>query len=300
MKKIDEKKQKIYDVYKENLNILTDNGFYKSQRDTYLCPICLKPKLLHELTLEDYPPKSVGGKANLLTCSKCNNEAGSKIDFHLNNIMDFQTKEENRYRIEIFNGKKFNGLFNKKTGKVTYPNNINDPNELEKELKTLKAGSKINLKYMKPMDDLRIKLALLKTSYLFAFEKFGYVLILDKNYDIIRYSIINNDTTWVEKNIKLFNTVEYDKENNLHEMIGAFIFTDTNFESLFVGFKLTKNQIDYYCSVLLPLPNRNLSSFSEISKKDEILIRWREINSIRDFCLDNINSFINMYSLMYD
>lgn len=39
------------------------------------------------LTLEDAPPKSLGGKAHVLTCKECNNKAGQKIDYHLTERM---------------------------------------------------------------------------------------------------------------------------------------------------------------------------------------------------------------------
>ncbi|MDD4438113.1 MAG: HNH endonuclease [Tissierellia bacterium] len=33
--------------------------------------------------MEDAPPKSLGGKANTLTCKTCNSKCGHEIDFHL-------------------------------------------------------------------------------------------------------------------------------------------------------------------------------------------------------------------------
>ncbi|WP_394368459.1 HNH endonuclease [Adhaeribacter radiodurans] len=58
---------------------------------TYICPICLikfseealSEKVKNNLTLEDAPPKSLGGSQIALTCKKCNNTCGHKVDFHL-------------------------------------------------------------------------------------------------------------------------------------------------------------------------------------------------------------------------
>jgi len=58
---------------------------YTSSSGLYLCPICgtgFSQSALStgELTLEDVPPASVGGKGIVLTCKGCNNEAGNSID----------------------------------------------------------------------------------------------------------------------------------------------------------------------------------------------------------------------------
>jgi hypothetical protein len=37
----------------------------------------------NHLTLEDIPPRSLGGKPIILTCKSCNNTIGHKIDYHL-------------------------------------------------------------------------------------------------------------------------------------------------------------------------------------------------------------------------
>ncbi len=68
-----------------------DRGAYAYQQArpgspaVYCCPLCLrhydKPDSAI-LTLEDVPPLSVGGRPLVLTCKECNNEHGSKIDFH--------------------------------------------------------------------------------------------------------------------------------------------------------------------------------------------------------------------------
>jgi hypothetical protein len=57
-------------------------------KPVYLCPLCECPIskedfLAEALTAEDVPPTSVGGKKIVLTCQRCNNDQGSKIDSHL-------------------------------------------------------------------------------------------------------------------------------------------------------------------------------------------------------------------------
>jgi hypothetical protein len=55
--------------------------------DWYACPSCLglyAPKAVASgvLTIEDVPPKALGGRPMLLTCKQCNNNAGSELDAH--------------------------------------------------------------------------------------------------------------------------------------------------------------------------------------------------------------------------
>jgi hypothetical protein len=60
-----------------------------------LAPICLAPFTIEallekRLSAEHVPPKSVGGRELLLTCTVCNNSAGTKLD------ADAKTKEDVR------------------------------------------------------------------------------------------------------------------------------------------------------------------------------------------------------------
>jgi len=62
----------------------------------YYCPICGDgyPELSaisgEELTLEDVPPKSIGGKPILLTCRRCNSSAGHTMDVCTANKRKFE------------------------------------------------------------------------------------------------------------------------------------------------------------------------------------------------------------------
>jgi hypothetical protein len=52
----------------------------------YCCPLCLRGfDLAHMdlLSIEDVPPRSVGGRPLLLTCKQCNNRHGTELDAHI-------------------------------------------------------------------------------------------------------------------------------------------------------------------------------------------------------------------------
>jgi hypothetical protein len=55
----------------------------------YACPICLRISPSDAtLTVEDVPPKSVGGRPLILTCKSCNDAAGATLDWHWSNFSD--------------------------------------------------------------------------------------------------------------------------------------------------------------------------------------------------------------------
>ncbi|MFD5518634.1 HNH endonuclease [Streptomyces sp. NPDC127066] len=61
----------------------------------YACPCCLfafpyAALEARNLTIEHVPPESLGGKAMLLTCKRCNNDAGRDFDSHAQKRAEFQ------------------------------------------------------------------------------------------------------------------------------------------------------------------------------------------------------------------
>lgn len=84
----------------------------------YVCPICDKAfseaaVLAGVLTAEHVPPQSFGGRELLLTCKKCNNEAGTLLDAHarrkedLSDVMIRPPGKPLKVRVE-HRGKKLN------------------------------------------------------------------------------------------------------------------------------------------------------------------------------------------------
>ena len=59
-----------------------------SSSSEYLCPICLKPCALDELTDEHVPQHSLGGHKMTLTCKECNSKSGSEVDVYLTNTIE--------------------------------------------------------------------------------------------------------------------------------------------------------------------------------------------------------------------
>ncbi len=207
-----EKKRKvIFDKYSENLHFLKNNNIIDIElnyKRTYICPICLNQFsetalnqiLENPLTLEDAPPKSLGGKANILTCKKCNNTCGHEIDKHLTERM--QELDHHKLLPNIEFTAKFEIDGNTIQGKISIDDNgkmiayhinkNNNPVKLKGYIKDVKNDKVINLKIdKKQVNPINLQIALLKTGYLLIFEKFGYSLIFNNTYNRVRKQLTN-------------------------------------------------------------------------------------------------------------
>ncbi|RZJ71743.1 hypothetical protein [Flavobacterium sp.] len=211
MNKAQIKRKKIFDAYSGQLHNLVEAGLYNVKLiydQTYICPICFNQfsekgldtseKIF--LTLEDAPPKSLGGKSNTLTCSKCNNEAGHAIDFHLverlsdMDVTSFLPNTGSRATV-THKGITVNGIVNVGDNgiiTITHLETTNNPVNLKDYINTT---GKDDLPYLEfptsRVDFRKFEIALLKTAYILAFEKFGYSLILSNAFDIVREQIQN-------------------------------------------------------------------------------------------------------------
>ncbi len=202
----DKKRKNIFDKYAVHLRLLVENGIIQQDlpfEETYICPVCARPfskdsldqQNGNPLTLEDAPPKSLGGRANVLTCRECNNTAGQQIDHHLTTRMHELDQYQFVPGVEFHPVFENNGSVVQGTIKVNDKGQVdakhsikkNNPAVLEKYIAATSKDDVINLKHRdSKVDVFRLQLALLKTAYLMIFEKFGYALLLDPAYDRLR------------------------------------------------------------------------------------------------------------------
>lgn len=115
------KRRALFNKYSANLHMLVDSGILNISLEfehTYICPICMRQfsedaldqTVSNPLTFEDVPPKSLGGKSNILTCSECNNYCGRHIDYHLTHVLS------NKDFTEFVPNSSFSALFTNKDG----------------------------------------------------------------------------------------------------------------------------------------------------------------------------------------
>lgn len=209
MSRNDRKRLDIFNKYSKQLNDLRDLGLHNIQLPydkTYICPICfnqfseddLDTSKDNFLTLEDAPPKSLGGTANTLTCKKCNNEAGHQIDFHLIerlkelDVRSFLPNTGSKITI-THEGLRVQGTLEVDENGVitiTHLNKVNNPSALAEYVSKTGVGEKRSIDFIASrVDAKRLEVALLKTAYILAFEHYGYPLILSKAFDIVRQQI---------------------------------------------------------------------------------------------------------------
>ena len=207
------KRKAIFDKFSKQLHSLVELGLYDidlKYSKTFLCPTCfnqfsesdLNISKENHLTLEDAPPKSLGGKANTLTCKKCNNEFGHQIDFHLTerlnelNIRSFLPNTGAKVRM-THKGIEVQGLVNvddKGDITITHLEKVNNPEKLKSYISKTGKNDITDLKFpASRVDFKRFEIALLKTAYILAFEQYGYALILNKSYNRVREQLRNPD-----------------------------------------------------------------------------------------------------------
>lgn len=251
------KKERIFNRYVSELNKLIEMGLYNCDRETYLCPICLQKfslKQLDNLTLEDNPPKSVGGKANILTCKKCNNDCGGKFDWALKEVLKGLSPIRVGDIVKSVNGitSSVIGIEGNRIQLKTSEKN-NNPKDLEKNICDAKKFYKKEKKHSNK--EIR-KLALLKAAYLIAFEKIGYRLILSRPYDEIRKAIKEADITFFKD--KNFISAEVSKNKSLdklkEERSVIILFISKVKKCLFVNFQIKYEETERFITAFLPLP----------------------------------------------
>lgn len=273
MSKGDAKRQKIFDLYVANRNLLIENKLIVGEKDLYICPLCTNSfsEINGEvpLTLEDAPPKSLGGKADTLTCKTCNNVSGHEIDFHLTERLreldsaEFLPNTETKVKVkigdEIFNATM--SIDENGTMSMFHSNKNNHHEKLDEKMLGLEGGEVLDLTFLKTrVIPENLEYALLKTAYILAFKKFGNSFIFDSCFDIVRNQLKNPNERIYPENFWL--TPPYPKE-----MEGVYFVCDKGLESLFVLFNLDTGITLRKYGVFLPCPINDIT---------DIIVRLRE------------------------
>jgi len=194
----DKRRYNLFIRYTDHLNFLKSQGIISIvlQFDrTYICPICkeqfseaaLDQSIKNPLTLEDAPPKSLGGKAEVLTCRDCNNTCGQQIDVHLTERLVEIDQKKFKPGVSFaaqteHGGNAVQGLVTvSEAGEITieHSKGKNNPEILKQYRDTTGKDDLININFKESKVDMgRLQVALLKTGFLLIFAKFGYSLYL--------------------------------------------------------------------------------------------------------------------------
>ena len=269
----DKKREKIFEIFKDHLNFLNDKGFVSTDRDVYLCPLDLKQfndiNGNDPLSLEDAPPKSLGGKPCVLTCTSCNNNRGHDIDAELTKFL----KEAKLVNIA------FDRINKKKAiGDLSLPkSDIDVTFELNGKFIDGKIGFKMDstmtltipeklpintvLNFVGSKVTKWAQYSLLKAAYMLLFKKTGYTLLLNKCFDIVREQIENPDMNIYPENFcRITSKDNVLTKDNKEVKQGVYFVQDRGLESVLVVFDIKLGDWEKKALVFLPLPVRDLSS----------------------------------------
>jgi len=280
------KRKILLNVYSENLAFLIKNEKISDipfkENNKYVCPICLnhfseddlENTSNNPLTLEDSPPKSLGGSQIVLTCASCNNTMGRDIDWHLSerlNELDFKDRIEGSKQLGRFTLGEMtvNGEIKVHKGGVTkayYSKNNNHPKLLEKYIDTISKNRSLSPIFNKKpsrVDPKKLQIALLKSAYILMFEKFGYSFLFNPEYDRIREQLLN--PTKDVYPLKCWFQGPFPKER-----IGVPFIVEKNLESIFVLFELKTKLSSRMFAVVLPLSTKPIEDIIiELEKRFE-------------------------------
>lgn len=228
---IKQKRQRIFDIFSENLSIIQSHPEIRFEPDFengYICPLCfdpffksdLNPQSKNPLTIEDVPPKSLGGKPKILTCKDCNSKSGHLLDNHiLQRLKEIDAREflpNSQYKTTFSrNGNKANGTVKiDEDGKVTFdiqpqrsdpklthhfmkdvfpPRTIYNPIfHPEKQFEPYKTNE-FTVKLPENSNERRSEVALLRIGYLLAFSILGNAFLINGPLFGVREQILNPD-----------------------------------------------------------------------------------------------------------
>jgi hypothetical protein len=271
-----DRKEKIFELFNQNLKwflevpslSIKDSESNKVTQPEYICPVCfdafnyqdLNGDLKNPLTLEDVPPKKLGGKVKTLTCRSCNNKAGHKLDVKLktwlnnkesqNFLPNSQTKA--KYLID---GNEVNGTFSvANTGEIVIDLDTkrSNPKHAEEFTKKVNPHGTTQMSIhpiQKKADNREAEIALLRIAYLEAFSLCGYGFMLNGYLGKIREQIQHPEKSILPK--VLWLNYEFDDEQN-----GINIITQPKeLRCFLIVFDIVTESGKYKCAIALPGPS---------------------------------------------
>jgi hypothetical protein len=178
----------------------------------YVCPLCVTPTGFrafmrqavetNQLTAEHAPPEFAGGRAIALTCASCNHTAGSKLDSHASIAARYEDDppgvlRDQRVRVVLGQTQVNMTLEAGPAGMQLFGDeDRNSPTaqaaffaELNRLVESGDRNWSFNLQFRQQYDFSRAAASWLRAAYIAAFAKFGYRLVLDAAYTVVRQKI---------------------------------------------------------------------------------------------------------------
>ena len=272
-------------------------------QNVFICPICLEVIDLSKfsendfnniISLEDVPPKSMGGKPILITCKQCNNICGHEIDVYLLNELKYRAEMQLPSSVSkkaklTLGDNVLNATFKIKDDKniVLELTQKNDPKKVKTHFEDIKKSGvnwKLNAQII--LSDVKrnptaANIALLKSAYLLAFQRLGYRYILNEELQIVRNQILNPKESLISRFI--VGDERYIKDENKDGVYRAY-YNET--EILLVIFSFNLNDVKCRRAIALPPINKNIDIYETINKQTDFKISiLEEVPILKDYAI---------------
>lgn len=228
MSKTKNTKQRLFEVFSQNLNWVKEHPIVKFEPDFEngcLCPLCMNVFFISDLdstqenylTIEDVPPVSLGGSPKTLTCKICNNTSGHELDIHLLRKiteLDFHmflpnSKADVQFKL---NNNKANGTVEidaNGTFLIKLDTKRSNPAEYKKFNADLTSNGttgnfqtpSFTIAPKDKADERRAEIALLRIAYLLAYSFFGSAFLTNPNLGIVRKQLSNPDEKILQRGL---------------------------------------------------------------------------------------------------
>lgn len=328
MSKTLNRRKKLFLVYSKNLKkyidynkyivFIFENGKGKIGTDNYyICPLCYNPfsedKIENSnshnfLTLEDNPPKSLGGKPTVLTCKECNNKNGAELDRLVGDLLKTESFfREHTHTNIIANIKigdhKIKAELKKMGNNLVHVTPIESSNpwalrHLREDMQK-RVFPKIEMKLNTPEWE-NYSRGMLKIAYLKAFELFGYYFADLGNGANIR-DVLDKKAIYPCPNNGVIDVFADDNFLGVH-----IVVEPAELKSLIITQKLiiknASQTIIKNIPVILPIPSeigwKLLYNFHETLKKGKLNMSTQKIDVLIS-PLPEPTDYYSLFTLQY-
>jgi hypothetical protein len=252
--------------------LLSPKLSFVSIQMVYVCPLCVGQYLIYlpdgicgstEFSEDHLPPESVGGRFKVLTCKKCNNDAGH-YEAELLRLLDFGTVPDKRHQ-SIFTHAR---VASESTGE-SYPVAVRRTGDIvnfefrepaKQHNKKLKAFiEKIHTSQFPKLtvmvgvpDEQKLAKAILKSSYLLGFVFWGYEFVYSRNGQWIREAL-QGDREYPTR-----VPMRWEEASDSHLQRGVSILQrNGNKEAFLMTLELTTSTERIMTATLFPSPLEN-------------------------------------------
>ena len=280
----------------------------------YVCPICIEQGVITYtdefvqrtatvLTLDHFPPESVGGFETVLVCSTCNNNAGSGYEYALTEKvaeMAFNSSTvfavaKVKTQISNLQGRYSSTITVGNDGKLIIsfkPNPKANTKLLDEWLDSSGQNPDWTAEVTIPVaDPKKVSKALLKAAYLFCFESWGYEFVFSYTGQKIR-SVLNGESEYPLENPSFWNG-EMVKNGQVERLpIGVcYLLKPEAFKLFIVNIVLKDEKTGYENMVSVLIPGPDESHWNSLISIKQMLDSGENITLTMDHVREDLLSY---------